>query len=211
MRLFKKIAIVALTIGIGIFIVAWVSGNAMKSNKEEVSTESKSNDTSVEKVSNETDEMEDEHYQMEFTPEEFQQHYNEEAVNLLGNDLLNIHPVLKEGEETNIFYHNFNNNFSLMGNFDEDSKEVSDLILIKRGDISEDLEDYYRVIGVLMNVFNPDMSKGDRGKLLFTDLDADNTIKNKTVKSKEYHGLKYTLDYSSEKLGLMFTIAKPEE
>lgn len=214
-KLIRLSAIILGIIGIGV-LAAYIGENGMKDSKNEVeqtsSTDEDSSTENIESISDKSDSEEDEHYEINFTPDEFEEHYNEEAVNLLGEDSLNIHVKVKEGEKENLMIYDFDNGISLIGGVDKDSFEITNLMLIKQGEIDKKwLSDYYKIISVLMNVFNPQMTKEDRGNLLFVDLDADNVIINHEVKKKLYHGLEYSLNYSNEKLGLLFSVSIPEE
>ncbi|KUL15713.1 hypothetical protein LI6934_19180 [Bacillus licheniformis LMG 6934] len=77
-------------------------------------------------------------------------------------------------------------------------------------DTGDSLKSYLQVVGIIMKVFNPYMTTNEIISMIYNKLDLSNVINNHEVKSYKvesevYNSLRYSFNYSSGKLGLLFT------
>ncbi|MCY7769629.1 hypothetical protein MOC99_10250 [Bacillus haynesii] len=136
-------------------------------------------------------------YEMNFTPKELEQRLNEEAEKLEVS-AGNISFKVQEGKKENLAVYHLNNYLVLTAAIDKQSNKIKNLVLFRSGEIeAEGLTEFYKIAAVIMNVFNPEMTKTDRGKLLFEDLNASQVITQaEFIRKKRYKGLNYTIEYS---------------
>ncbi|GIN68509.1 MULTISPECIES: hypothetical protein [Bacillus] len=147
------------------------------------------------------------------TPDEFEQRFNKEAKKLLGENAKSINLEYSDGENLNNFSYEFNNNLILVGGFDKDTNKIAELILTTKDELEGDsLKSYLQVVGIIMKVFNPYMTTNEITSMIYNKLEVNNVInkhevKSYKVESEAYSKLRYSFNYSSEKLGLLFTIS----
>ncbi|HWO77780.1 MULTISPECIES: hypothetical protein [Bacillus] len=147
------------------------------------------------------------------TPDEFEQRFNKEAKKLLGENGKSISLEYSDGDKLNNFSYEFNNNLILVGGFEKDTNKIAELILVTKDELEGDnLKSYLQVVGVIVKVFNPYMTTNEITSMIYNKLDVNNVInehevKSSKVESETYGKLRYSFNYSSEKLGLLFTIS----
>jgi len=203
---------VIVVLGGGIVIYNVLHNNDKESNdnaSSEVTFEDNSNDVHS-SSSSESDES-------GMTPDEFEQRFNKEARKLLGENTKSINLEYSDGENLNNFSYEFNDNLILVGGFEKDTNKIAELILTTKDELEGDsLKSYLQVVGVIIKVFNPYMTTTEITNMIYNKLNLNNVINNHGVKSHKvesevYNNLRYSFNYSVEKLGLLFTISISED
>ena len=145
------------------------------------------------------------------TPDKFEQRFNKEARKLIGENTKSINLEYSDGESLNSFSYEFNDNLILVGGFEKGTNKIAELILTTKDELEGDsLKSYLQVVGIIMKVFNPYMTTNEIISMIYNKLDLSNVINNHEVKSYKvesevYNSLRYSFNYSSGKLGLLFT------
>ncbi|MFO6495613.1 hypothetical protein ACINLD_05135 [Bacillus sp. z60-11] len=146
-----------------------------------------------------------------FTLAQFEQRFNDEAKKLEVSSE-NIRLKVQEGKKKELAVYHFNHNLALTAVIEKKSNKVINVVLFRSGEIeAEGLTEFYKNAAVIMNTFHPEMTKKDRGKLLFDDLEANQVITHDDFsREKRYAGFHYTVEYSKEKLLLLFAVTIPQ-
>ncbi|MEC2046351.1 hypothetical protein PQS30_06275 [Bacillus licheniformis] len=212
--LIKYLSVFGIIVVVGGGIVIY---NALNNNDKESNDNASSEDTSEERSNDVHSISSSESDENGMTPDEFQQRFNKEAKKLLGENTKSINLEYSDGESLNSFSYEFNDNLILVGGFEKGTNKIAELILTTKDELEGDsLKSYLQVAGVIIKVFNPYMTTTEITNMIYSKLDLNNVINNHGVKSHKvesevYGNLRYSFNYSVEKLGLLFTISISED
>ncbi|MFT0803301.1 hypothetical protein VSK91_19870 [Bacillus swezeyi] len=151
------------------------------------------------------------------TPDKFEQRFNKVMKKLFGENPTFISLKHNDGDELDYFSYEFDESLVLVGGADKTTNKITNLILTKRDELEGDsYKNYLKAVGVMMKVFNPYMTTNDIKSMINDKLDLENVInkhevKSLKVESETYNSLRYSFNYSNDKLGLLFTISISKE
>lgn len=213
-QLIKYLSVLGIIVALGGGVVIYnVQHNNDKESNDNASSENTSEDNSNDVHSSSSSESDE----SGMTPDKFEQRFNKEARKLIGENTKSINLEYSDGESLNSFSYEFNDNLILVGGFEKGTNKIAELILTTKDELEGDsLKSYLQVVGVIIKVFNPYMTTTEITNMIYNKLDLNNVINNHGVKSHKvesevYHNLRYSFNYSVEKLGLLFTISISED